>query len=105
VLSDTSALTVAAAVVVGVLASARLTRLLVVDDYPPAVWARQRWHHVTREGSWAELVDCPYCAAPWVTLPVLMTAVLSDLHPAWWLFCGWLAASYVASMVVAYDGS
>jgi hypothetical protein len=102
---STDPFTVLAAVVVGVLAAARLTRLLVVDSYPPAAWARERWHRATREGSWAELVDCIYCTAPWVTLPVLMTAVLSDLHPIWWLVCGWLAASYVAAVVVAFDGS
>lgn len=104
-LSHTDPLTAVAAVVVGVLASARLTRLLVLDTYPPAAWVRERWHALTHEGAWAELVECFYCAAPWITLPVLMTAVLSDLHPLWWLVCGWLAASYAVAMVVAYDGS
>lgn len=97
-------LTTAAAVLVGVLASARLTRLLVLDDYPPSIWLRERWHAHTNE-SWGDLVDCVYCASPWVTLPVLMTGVLSGLHPIWWLVAGWLAAAYVASMIVAYDGS
>lgn len=92
------------AMVTGVLASARLTRLAVQDDYPPVVWARARWRHLTHDGGWAELVDCIYCAAPWVTLPVLLAGWLSDLGPAWWLVCGWLAASYLASIVVAYDG-
>jgi len=105
VLTGTDPLTAVAAVVVGVLASARLTRLLVLDDYPPAVWVRERWHSVTREGAWAELVDCIYCAAPWVTLPVLVAGVWSGLAVWWWLVCGWLAGSYVASVVVAFDGS
>ena len=31
------------------------------------------------------------------------TALLSDLHPVWWIVNGWLAASYVVSMIVERD--
>ena len=29
--------------------------------------------------------------------------LLSDLHPVWWIVNGWLAASYVVSMIVERD--
>lgn len=91
------------ATVVGVLGTARLTRLVVDDSYPPAAWLRDRWRRLTRDGPWAELVDCAFCAAPYIAAPNLAWAVLSDLHWSWWLVNGWLAAAYSASMIVVRD--
>lgn len=93
------------AVVAGILAAARLTRLLVHDSYPPARSTRERWDRLTKDGEWSELVHCHYCAAPYVTAVVMLAAWLSDLHTAWWVVCGWLAASYLVAMVVSNDGS
>ena len=88
---------------VGTLAAARLTRLIVADTYPPAAWVRSKWDALTHDGSWSELVHCSFCAAPYVTAAVFAPGYFLD-WPTWWyvLVC-WLAASYVASMVVARD--
>lgn len=92
------------AAAVGVLATARLTRLLVFDSYPPVAWMRAKWHSITKDGKWAMLVDCPYCAAPYFAAVVFGVGELTDYPTWWWIVCGWLAASYAASIVVAYDG-
>lgn len=89
--------------VVGVLSAARLTRLLVADEFPPVVWFRIKWDEATKDGSWSKLVHCPWCAAPYFSAIVLAWALLSGLHWTWWVFNGWLAGAYLASMVVFHD--
>jgi hypothetical protein len=98
-----------AAIVVGVLGGARLTRLIVHDSYPPAVAVRRWWLNVTWnkrdnvEGSWGLLSTCHWCAGPYVFALVLFTAWITGLHWGWWLFWGWLAGSYLLAMVVERD--
>lgn len=92
-----------AAAVVAVLSVARLTRLITSDTYPPAAWVRDRWARLTHDGPWSELVTCPFCAAPYIAAAVLAWGVLSGPHWTWWAFNGWLALSYLASMVVVRD--
>ena len=91
------------AIVVAVLSTARLTRLVTQDVYPPAAWFRNRWRAWTRDGDWSELVTCPFCAAPYLAAGVLAWGLLSGPHWTWWAFNGWLALSYLASMIVAQD--
>lgn len=93
----------AAAVVVGILSAARITRLVVQDDFPPAVWFRIKWDTVTDDGEWSKLVHCHWCFSPYATALVLATAILTDLNPWWWIINGWLASAYLASMVVERD--
>jgi hypothetical protein len=40
---------------------------------------------------------------PWVTLVLLVWAVLSNLHWTWWLFNAWMALSYATSWIVFHD--
>lgn len=95
------------ACVVGVLGSARITRLIVADSWPPVTWVKKHWDTWTaktdRRQAWWVLPNCPWCLAPWVVLPDGFWAVLSHLHWSWWAFNGWLALSYLASMVVYHD--
>jgi len=95
----------AAAVVVGVVGSARLTRLVVADKFPLSVHLRMWWdRHVDEDSSlWNPLLHCPWCLAPWIVGANLLAALLTDLHPAWWAVNGWLAASYAASWIVFHD--
>lgn len=102
-----------AAVIVGVIGVARLTRLLVIDTWPPVVSIRMWWYRRTMvkdgpdkgdEGPWFALVSCPYCAAPYIAAVIMAWALLTDLHWSWWVFNGWLAASYLASIIVVKDG-
>jgi hypothetical protein len=100
----TEILYILAAVLVGALASARLTRLLTQDTWPPSVWVRTKWAEITDDGPWYDLVDCPWCAAPWITGANLAVALLTDLHEAWWIFNGWMAASMVVAWVTIKAG-
>jgi hypothetical protein len=97
-----------AAIVVGVLGAGRLTRLVVHDSYPPAVAVREWWvrRWVRTDGSvsdWSKLTTCHWCFGPWAFALVLLSAWLTDLHWGWWLFWGWLAGSYLTSIVVERD--
>lgn len=94
--------TLVAAFVVGTIAVARMTRLVVDDDWPPMLALRRAWdRHV--HGSWAPLVECPFCVSPYIAAVTIGWAVLSDLHWSWWLFHGWLAVAYLAAMLNTRD--
>ena len=90
--------------IVASLSSARITRLIVWDSYPPSVWVRMKWDALTNDGPWATLVHCGYCFGPYASAAVLLSGWLSNWHTAWWLVNTWLALGYVAAMIMAYDG-
>lgn len=96
-------LTLAAAIVVGILSAARITRLVTQDAFPPVAWIRGTWDKHTENSSWNTLFHCHWCFSAWATLAVGLWGWLTDMQPAWWLFNGWLAASYIAAMVVERD--
>ena len=60
-----------AAFAVGVLSAARLTRLVMHDSFPPAVWFRIKWDDVTEDNGWNPLFHCHWCLSPWMTLIIL----------------------------------
>lgn len=90
------------AFVIGVLGCARITRLLVDDDWPPVNWLREKYVTAVPE-SWGKLVDCPFCMAPWVALLEVVTAWVFDLPAWWWAGNVWMGGSYLASMIVVRD--
>lgn len=102
-------LVILAAVLVAVFGVGRLTRVLTYDSFPPAAWIRAKWETVTadkasgRPGEWGKLATCFWCATPWIMLVCIGWGLLSSLHWSWWLFWGWLALSYLASIVIARD--
>lgn len=96
------------AALVAVLGIGRMARLLTFDTFPPAKALRTWWYERTKgKADWADLMFCPFCIAPWLTVLCLghfalgYTAVW--IAWSWWLFWGWLALAYVAAMVVSYD--
>lgn len=91
-----------AAVALLVIGSARITRLVTGDKFPPSIRLRIWWAGHTNS-MWQPLMECPWCFAPYVVAANMTAAWLSDLHPAWWIINGWLAASYAASWVVYHD--
>jgi undecaprenyl pyrophosphate phosphatase UppP len=95
---------VLAAVVVGTLSIARLTRLVTQDSFPPSAWFRSKWDALTDDGPWSTLAHCPFCISLWIAIPVILWGWLSNLHISWWLFNGWMAVSYLAAIVVMNDG-
>ena len=94
---------IAVAVVV-VLSSARLTRLAVFDSFPPAEWLRNKYADWTDGTGWQLIAFCGYCASFWITALVVGSGYYSDWHPAWWLFNGAMGASYLAAILVTFDG-
>lgn len=99
-----------AAALVGVVAVARATRLLTQDEWPPVVRLRAAWSNLVRHGSWAVLVECPFCSAPYLAAVDLVWALLAGLDGdgfwtvAWWVVNAWAAVAYLAAMVVVRDG-
>lgn len=91
------------AIAVGVLSTARLTRLVTQDTFPPSIWLRIKWDTRTQDTAWNPLLHCHWCFAPWAMVPVGLWGVLSDMHWSWWMFNGWLAGAYLASMIVERD--
>lgn len=61
--------------IVGVLAVARLTRLLVSDKLTVKVrqWVVTRWGPDSKP---SVLVHCPWCISVWIALPVMPVAAL-----------------------------
>lgn len=95
------------ALIVAVVGSARLTRVITYDDFPPAVWWRIKWAEITHDGPWVKLFTCSWCFAWYAVLLAIGSFLISFLHPAlgwaWWIFWGSLAMAYLASMWVYWD--
>lgn len=90
-----------AVVIVG--ASARLTRLLIADDFPPTAWLREKYLDATDGTKWDLLAICAYCLSFWVTLAVVLSGYYSDWHLVWWVVAGSLASSYLSAELVYRD--
>jgi len=77
------------------LASARLTRLLVLDALPPLAVARMRVRERWGDDSWqAYLAHCPWCVGVYVAAAVTAAATACYGMPApvlVWLTAAWLA--------------
>lgn len=112
------------AIITGLLAVTRVTRLIVDDDYPPIVWLKDRYvvwlvrkfraeesnENARRADRWAKLVECPWCTAPYVALPAVVWFALLVQFPTWtvnnwlwWCVNGWAAASWVAAFATLRD--
>lgn len=61
---------------VGILATWRVTHLIVTEDGPWNIVARLR--RLAGAGVLGRVMDCFYCASLWVAMPI-----------AWWLIEGW----------------
>lgn len=109
---DQTAYYVAVATVI-ILSSGRLTRLLIVDAFPPVVWLRDKFLDRFEDSPWGLIAQCVYCASFWVTAFVIVLADLSGVFdgeplakwmtPAWWLINGAFAAAYLAAILVRVD--
>lgn len=96
------------AILTAIFGVARLTRVIVYDDFPPSVWWRMTWSRITNDGPWAKLFMCWWCLSSWIALVcILWYAFLTPLHPVWlygwWVFWGMLALGYAATMVIVRD--
>jgi len=107
-----------AAAIVTIISAARLTRLATVDKFPP-VKAVRNWYEDKTDGSdWQWLTLCGYCFSFWATALIVGWGWLSGVygdgegrpenHVAfliWWVFNATFAASYLAAVFMANDGS
>jgi hypothetical protein len=67
------------------------------------LWLRKRWYVLVGDSEWKKLVDCAFCAAPYLAAIDMAWAWASDFHWTWWVVNLWAAFSYVAAIVVARD--
>lgn len=99
--------------IVTVLSASRLTRIAVIDDFPPVVFFRD-WLYNRLEGSgWQAITWCGFCISFWITSLVVGWGCLAHVygHPpnsvsgnVWWFINGALAASYLATTYITIDG-
>lgn len=94
--------------IVSSVSTARLTRLLTFDTFPPSIWVRMQWDKVTKDGSWSMLAHCGYCFGLWAAAFVLGWGYWCDWSGTWgtlwWLFNGWMAVGYTAAIIMVNDG-
>lgn len=93
-----------AAMFVAVVCTARITRLITFDLFPPMVWLRGLWEKITRNGDWALLFFCGYCMGFWVACANVAWAYLSDFSTAWWIFNSAWTVAYLAPILMVHDG-
>lgn len=93
-----------AVALVTIASAARITRLLTFDHFPPVKWLRTKYVVRTDGSDWQMLALCGYCASFWVAAAVVAWGVLTDFQPAWWIVNGVFAASYLAAILMSYDG-
>lgn len=98
----TTQIVFAALVLIG--GSARAARLIGFDSYPPVAWLRSKWDAWTEDSDWNKLVHCGYCSTPYLVAANGAWGYFTDWQFAWWFVNSWLAASYAAAILVAYDG-
>lgn len=95
-------------IAVGALGAARLTRVVVYDEFPPTVWLRERWYGLVEGSGWEKLLTCWWCFAFWAALAVVVSWVFAQQYEwvgwAWWITWGTLALGYVAPMIIVRDG-
>lgn len=89
---------------VTVFSSARFTRLLTYDSFPPVAWFRNRYAKWTDGSDWVLLFFCAFCMSVYVTAAVVLAGWLSGWHQAWWLVNGISGGSYIAAMIQVRDG-
>ena len=90
------------ALIIGIIATARFTRLFIDDEFPPVMWIKEKFVMAVPL-KWGMLVDCGFCFATWPGLINLVWAWQSDLHWTWWFANLWFAGIYLAAMLHARD--
>ena len=90
-------------------ATARLTRLVTLDDVPPLPaarrWLAQRldvaaaYDRGDPPSSWWTLVTCAWCISFWIGAAVVAVGYATGPNGWWSAICGTLAVSLVAGVV------
>lgn len=85
--------------VLAVLATARLTRLVVADQITDGV---RRWVQARSGENVAYLVTCPWCASPYLAVPVAVGVLWHGANRAVLLVLVVLAASEVTGLIAGW---
>jgi sterol desaturase/sphingolipid hydroxylase (fatty acid hydroxylase superfamily) len=93
-----------AVALVAITSSARLTRLITIDKFPPIKWARDKFENATDGSNWQLLTMCGYCMSVWTTIGVVLWGYLALWDNTWWLINSILGAAYLAAILVRHDG-
>lgn len=95
------------AIPVAALGVGRLSRAIYYDAFPPSAWFRAKWDLLTEKSDWNLLMHCPWCITHWIAAFCIgwffLGWVWFPVAVAWWIFFGWFAISYIASMIIVRD--
>lgn len=84
-------------------ASARLTRLISIDIWPPVQRFREWTVHRFGEDHWIpEMVFCPWCIGMWVSVLVGASAYLVGGSLFWQVPAAVLSLAFVSSALVVH---
>lgn len=99
---------------IAIMSSARLTRLVTWDEFPPVRWMRDKFADATDGTGWQILVFCGYCFSFWATAAVVGTGwwagvadgpeSVSTPAAVWLSLNAVFGLSYAAAIVMANDG-
>lgn len=97
------------ALVTGTLSVSRAVHLVLDDDWPVIKALREWWiDHTSTE--WHDVIECPWCAAPYIAAPAVLWGGALVAFPtnkvnnwAWWLVNGWAALSFAAAYINLRD--
>lgn len=89
---------------VTIASTARITRLVTIDAFPPAAWLRSKLDDLTNENEWSLLWHCPYCFSFWTMIVITAWGYFSGWDTAWWLTNSIFGGSYLAAILVTFDG-
>lgn len=90
------------AALVAVFATARWTRLIVDDQYPPTRWLTERFVRLVPE-KWGVLVECVWCTSPYIAAIIVGWGWATDLHWSWWFVNSIAALSWLTGFLGTRD--
>lgn len=103
-----------AVVATTVLSTARITRLLNFDKFPPIKALRDRYEERYEGTGWEWLTMCGFCMSMWVILPIFALGWWAQVYghdmsggtgfTVWWIVNGIFAMAYLSGSYIARDG-
>lgn len=94
-------------IAVAVIGVARLTRVVVYDEFPPTAWWREMWAGWFHGTGWDKLFLCWWCFSFWAALACVGWFIgglyVDWVMWAWWIFWGTFALAYLAPMLIVRD--
>lgn len=84
--------------------TARVTRLIIDDTFPPVLAARNFiLLRIPDEGSVYGLLTCHWCLSFWVGLGVFMSAHNWSTTTVWQIIAGTMTASHITGLLANYE--